>query len=129
VSHDRYFVERVCDNVYGLMGDGLVTHLPGGIEQYVASRREADTDEAAPRAAAKPPPAQAVLRAARKEVARLERELAKLDTREAEVHEAMAAAATDHARLRELNADLAALATERETLEAAWFEASALLEG
>ena len=22
VSHDSYFVERVCDNVYGLMGDG-----------------------------------------------------------------------------------------------------------
>src|SRR3954462_5202678 len=41
VSHDRYFVERVCDNVYGLMGDGLVTHLPGGIEQYVRARREA----------------------------------------------------------------------------------------
>jgi ATP-binding cassette subfamily F protein uup len=129
VSHDRYFVERVCDNVYGLMGDGAIRHLPGGIEQYVTARRQAVTAESdAARPATKPAPAQAVLRAARKEVARLERELARLDAREAELHEAMAASATDHARLRELNAQLAALAAERETLEAAWFDASAAAE-
>ena len=29
VSHDRYFVERVCDNVYALTGDGKIRHLPG----------------------------------------------------------------------------------------------------
>ena len=39
VSHDRYFVERVCDNVYALTGDGSIRHLPGGIEQYLALRR------------------------------------------------------------------------------------------
>jgi ATP-binding cassette subfamily F protein uup len=129
VSHDRYFVERVCDNVYGLMGDGAIRHLPGGIEQYVRTRREAALEDAGPAPAAKPPAPGAVLRAARKEVARLERELAKLDTREAELHEAMAASATDHERLRELNAELVALAAERETTEAAWLEASALVEG
>ena len=30
VSHDRYFVERVCDNVYCLTGDGGIRHLPAG---------------------------------------------------------------------------------------------------
>ena len=42
VSHDRYFVERVCDNVYGLMGDGRVRHLPGGIDQYLELRHTAE---------------------------------------------------------------------------------------
>ena len=131
VSHDRYFVERVCDNVYGLMGDGLVTHLTGGIEQYVRARREASEEPAARAgaAAAKPASPGAALRAARKEVARLERELAKLDARERELHEAMAASATDHERLRELNAELGALVAERESLESAWFEASAAVDG
>src|SRR6185369_1493953 len=41
VSHDRYFVERVCDNVYGLLGDGSITHLPGGIDQYLELRHAA----------------------------------------------------------------------------------------
>jgi ABC transport system ATP-binding/permease protein len=33
VSHDRYLVERVCDTVVALLGDGRITHLPGGIEE------------------------------------------------------------------------------------------------
>ena len=32
VSHDRYFVERVCDDVYALLGDRAIRHLPGGID-------------------------------------------------------------------------------------------------
>ena len=38
VSHDRYFVERVCDNVYAL--SARLRHPPaGGIEQYLTLRR------------------------------------------------------------------------------------------
>jgi ATP-binding cassette subfamily F protein uup len=129
VSHDRYFVERVCDNVYALAGDGAIRHMPGGIEQYVQSR--ATAEPAAPNRSREPvaPPSGAVQRAARKEVQRLERALEKLETREAELHADMAASATDHARLRELNAELAGLAAEREQLESAWLEASAVLDG
>ena len=49
-SHDRYFVERVCDTVYALYGDGRLTHLPGGIEEYLravgnhAAHGRADAD-------------------------------------------------------------------------------------
>src|SRR5215212_8699416 len=46
VSHDRYFVERVCDDVYALTGDGGVRHLPGGIEQYLELRHAAAAVEA-----------------------------------------------------------------------------------
>lgn len=53
----------------------------------------------------------------------------KLDGREAKLHEAMAAAATDAGRLRELEAERTTLAQEREALEAAWMAASELLEG
>jgi hypothetical protein len=41
----------------------------------------------------------------------------------------MAANATDHQRLAELQADLDALGADRDALEAAWLEASELLEG
>jgi ATP-binding cassette subfamily F protein uup len=129
VSHDRYFVERVCDDVHALMGDGSIRHLPGGIEQYVALRRGAA--EAVPAAAATkaPAPTGAVVRAARKEVARLERALDRLVEREGALHEEMAVSATDHARLRQLNTELEALVAEREDLEAAWLETSETIEG
>jgi ATP-binding cassette subfamily F protein uup len=124
VSHDRYFVERVCDNVYSLPGNGGIRHLPGGIEQYLELRR-AEPAEAAPKPAApKAVPNQAVVRAARKEVARLERALEKLGEREQTLHGAMAEAATDHVRLRELQAELATIAGEREQLESEWLEAA-----
>jgi ATP-binding cassette subfamily F protein uup len=133
VSHDRYFVERVCDDVYALEDSGGIRHLPGGIDQYVAERRtRAEAAPTAPRraaAGAKAPPAGAVTRAARKEVARAERALERLGQREAELEEAMAAAATDHVRLGTLQTELQTLRAEREALEATWLEQSELLEG
>jgi ATP-binding cassette subfamily F protein uup len=123
VSHDRYFVERVCDNVYGLMGEGGIRHLPGGIEQYLDLRRPEEAAAVRP-APGKAVPNQAVLRAARKEVARLERALEKLGEQEQSLHTAMAEAATDFARLRELQTKLATNASERERLEGEWLEAA-----
>jgi ATP-binding cassette subfamily F protein uup len=135
VSHDRYFVERVCDDVYALMGDGAIRHLPGGIDQYLQLRHAVEAADASAASAstsaavaAASPPSGAVLRAARKEVARLERALEKSSAREAQLHDDMAAAATDHNRLGELNAELRALLAQREELEAAWLEASESLE-
>jgi ATP-binding cassette subfamily F protein uup len=129
VSHDRYFVERVCDNVHGLTGDGGIRHLPGGIDQYVRSRRDA-----APSATPAPAPVPSTLgsggaaRVARKELQRLERAIDRLGEREAELHEAMAASATDHTRLGELQSELEARIAEREDVEAQWLEAAERLE-
>ncbi len=127
VSHDRYFVERVCDNVYALTTDGNIRHLPGGIDQYVEARREAAAPVAAP-ARAQSPARGAVVRATRKEVARVERALERSGDREAALHEEMAASSTDHGRLSALDAELRGLLAERERLEAEWLELSEALE-
>ena len=128
VSHDRYFVERVCDDVYALTGDGAIRHLPGGIDQYLELQRAVPAPAPAPARAARPAASGGALRTARKEVQRIERALGRVENAEAALHEEMAASATDHERLRELDEQLAALTAEREALEAAWLEASALLE-
>jgi ATP-binding cassette subfamily F protein uup len=129
VSHDRYFVERVCDDVHALTPDGGLRHLPGGIDQYVELQR-APADSAPvppqPRPAA---PAGAVLRATRKEIQRLERALDRLADRERALQDEMAASVSDHARLHDLQGQLEAHAAERERLEAAWLESSESLEG
>ena len=39
VSHDRYFLERVCDRTFALLGDGGLRDLPGGVDEYLALRR------------------------------------------------------------------------------------------
>ena len=127
VSHDRYFVERVCDDVHALSADGRLRHLPGGIDQYVDARREA-TAPPPPPARSADPPRGAVVRATRKEVARVERALERSGEREATLHEEMAASATDHGRLAALDAELRDLRAERERLELQWLELSEALE-
>ncbi|MBF6619790.1 MAG: ABC-F family ATP-binding cassette domain-containing protein [Patulibacter sp.] len=143
VSHDRYFVERVTDNVYALLGEGGIQHLPGGIEEYLTVRRRAEAADVAERAAsganvptpAKPAAAPSsgltggALRDARKQVQKLERQIEKLETREASIHEQMTGAATDVGRLRELTAELSTVTAEKDAVEAAWMEASEAIEG
>ncbi|GAA3855313.1 ABC-F family ATP-binding cassette domain-containing protein [Saccharothrix violaceirubra] len=119
ISHDRYLVERVCDQVVALFGDGGLTDLPGGIEEYLRRRTEAQpvtTTAAAPKA----PSTAADQRAARKELARLERRLEALHKREAVLHEALAQAATDPERLLALDAELRAVLAEAEDVETQW---------
>jgi len=125
VSHDRYLTERVCDRVVGLFGDGRITDLPGGIEEYL--RRRAGQPAAPSVSSSSAPPsgdarAEGERRAARKEVARIERRLEKIATQETKLHEKLAAAATEPERLMALDAELRALVCEREELEEAWLE-------
>ena len=137
VSHDRYFVERVCDDVYALTADGGLRHVPGGIEQYLAERAgtgpgdtqavpAGETRGLTPGASARA--AQKEVRRSQQEVKRLEREIEKLAERENTLHEQMSMHATDHAQLAELQGELQRTVTERERLEARWLEVSEPIE-
>lgn len=136
ISHDRYLIERICDSTWALFGDGKLTNLPGGIEQYLARRREMAT--AAPRRLATsstdPNPAQtptvsaAEHREARKAMNRLERRLEQLGKREDDLHAALVDAATDPERLVTLNTELRQVLADKETAEAAWLEAAESVE-
>ncbi|HET9143061.1 ABC-F family ATP-binding cassette domain-containing protein [Actinophytocola sp.] len=125
VSHDRYLVERVCDSVFALFGDGQVTHLPGGIDEYL-TRRDAAAVEPPPARAAAPRAASSAAdqRAARKEMARLERRLDQLAKREAELHGALVEAATDAERLLTLDAELRQVLADKDSAEQLWLEAA-----
>jgi ATP-binding cassette subfamily F protein uup len=133
VSHDRYLVERVCDTVVALLGDGRITHLPGGIDEYLARRAGAGdaTAAAATRAPTATPATRsssADQRAARKDAQRLERRMDALSRREKELHARLAEAATDAERLLKLDAELRAVVAEREQVELDWLAAAELAE-
>jgi ATP-binding cassette subfamily F protein uup len=137
VSHDRYFLERVCDTVYGLLGDGSIRMLTRGIDDFlrlIATRELPVVPELFAGAAAGAStggaggPGQAERREARKDVARLERQINKLTDRERRLREEMAGSPTDFARLGEIQASIDEVGAEREALEIAWLDAAALLE-
>src|ERR1700691_4144902 len=136
VSHDGYFVERVCDEVYAITAAGGLRHVPGGIDQYLRQGQSSEDHQPASSSQERRQSPGAAARAARKdirreelEVTRLERSIEKLAERESGLTEEMHASASDHGRLAELQADLEKLFAERERLETAWLELSESLEG
>ncbi|QKT10573.1 ABC-F family ATP-binding cassette domain-containing protein [Rhodococcus sp. W8901] len=131
ISHDRYLIERICDTTWALFGDGKLTNLPGGIEEYLrrravlAQKPENVAQSVASTAGASAPRVArdgAADRAARKELSRLERAVAKLDEREAKLHAQLAEAATDPAKLMALDAELKQVVAEKEATEEQWME-------
>ena len=134
VSHDRYLLERVCDRQYALMGDGTIRDLPGGVEQYLELRNAAElAAESAPDGRDEPAttavdddvaPTAAQSRAARKELARIDRRLAKIAQLVTALHAKLAAQSTDHVAVATLDAELKTLAAERAELEEQWLDLS-----
>lgn len=142
VSHDRYLLERMCDRQVALLGDGRIRDLPGGVDQYLALRTEAlaasagRSGDAVPSRPADADQGRAAgasangadARQARKEMARIERRLARIEEGETRLHARMAEQAADHAVVLALDEELRALLAERDELEAAWLEAAELAE-
>lgn len=137
VSHDRYLLERVCDHELALLGDGKLRDLPGGVEEYLRLRHAATsrTDGMPPSQLSGIPspdapagaPSPAEQREARKAMARIEKQLARLSEREERLHADMAEQATDPTALAELSARLQEVVAERDQLEAEWLEAAELV--
>jgi ABC transport system ATP-binding/permease protein len=151
VSHDRYFLERVTDHVVALLGDGNLSYLGGGVEEYLQRRaRQAvpvpgaggpgtgsgvsgsDVGGSGVSASTGPaggPTTAAAQRAARKELQRLERQLARVGDREAGLTAALAAEASDYARLIELGAELRTVQDQKARLEEQWLTVAEELPG
>ena len=133
ISHDRYLIERICDSTWALFGDGRLTNLPGGIDEYLRRRRDmAGSGVIAgggSAAVAEKKRDAAADHKTRKAMTSLERKITKLQEREQGITAKMAEVATDMDALNELNTELAGVREEIETLEMEWMELGEQLEG
>ncbi len=133
ISHDRYLIERICDSTWALFGDGRLTNLPGGIDEYLRRRRDmAGSGVIAgggSAAVAEKKRDAAADHKTRKAMTSLERKITKLQEREQGITAKMAEVATDMDALNELNTELAGVRDEIETLEMEWMELGEQLEG
>ncbi len=125
VSHDRYFLDRVCRRTFAVEGGGLVTPRPGGYTEYLESRRR---EEKAPkvekaekkgRPAAKPQRLKFTFKE-KFEYEHIEEEIAALEARLAENQAQQAAKATDYVALQELTAQQTQLEEALETKLERW---------
>ena len=132
ISHDRYLIERICDSTWALFGDGYLTNLPGGIDEYLRRRRDmagSGVTGGGSAAVAEKKRDAAADHKTRKAMTSLERKITKLQEREQGITAKMAEVATDMDALNELNTELAGVREEIETLEMEWMELGEQLEG
>ena len=132
ISHDRYLIERICDSTWALFGDGRLTNLPGGIDEYLRRRRDmagSGVTAGGSATVAEKKRDAAADHKTRKAMTSLERKITKLQEREQGITAKMAEVATDMDALNELNTELAGVRDEIETLEMEWMELGEQLEG
>lgn len=152
ISHDRYLIERVTDSTWALFGDGKLTNLPGGIEEYLQRRAamaaaedsgvlnlgaatQAGTFSAATEQAATSVESSGISSQERhritKEMNALERKMGKLDQQMYKLNQQLAdaAEAMDTIKLTELDTKLRAVQEEHGELEMQWLELGEEIEG
>jgi len=123
ISHDRYFLERVCDRFVGLLGNETLQDLALGIDQYLELRaemisRSVVTEDRKEISGA------AQLRLVKKELAKVEKQLEKVLAQEQELIKEQESASFDHQRLLEVGAKLTEIGKVRSELEDKWLELS-----
>ena len=128
VSHDRYFLERVCDVTLGFVGDGILRDLPRGLDQYFELRQQKREPTNA-RATSTTIDKKIDSREIRKNIDRLEKAITRREQTLSNLQEDMNGAATDFARLSEIQSEIEKIQSEKEALEREWMESMEALEG
>jgi ATP-binding cassette subfamily F protein uup len=120
ISHDRYFLERTCDRVVGLLGDGKVTDLPRGIDQYL-EQRAIQIEASIPKNVNDKKISNAAEdRQNKKDLARIERQMEKLDLEIAELEKVQVESAFDAEALIKATEALQVAHAKRVELEEEW---------
>ena len=127
ISHDRYFLERVCDRFVGLLGDKTLLDLPKGVDEYLEKRVQkvnnpsSDIKEKNVSSAAEE-------RQLKKDLTRLERQIEKLKVRIIELDLKQSSAAFDSEKLVLVGQELDQCKSQLVAREEEWLQVTLLLE-
>jgi ATP-binding cassette subfamily F protein uup len=128
VSHDRYFLERVCDRFVGLLGDLQLRDLPRGVDEYLQLRNQQLAPSQGGGSGGKKSNA-AEERQLKKDLARVERQIEKGKAEVIRLTEEQESAAMNPARLIEISESLEKISKELASREEEWLSITMALEG
>lgn len=126
ISHDRYFLERVCDRFVGLLGDGQLRDLPRGVDQYLEDRARALRGGSS-QGEKKVSSAQTE-RLLKKDLARVERQLSKAREKLVTLKSEQSEASFDANRLIEIANEISSTESELVQREEEWLEITLKLD-
>ena len=121
ISHDRYFLERVCDRFVGLLGDKELRDLPRGVDQYLEQRAES-LQKPVEATKGKSQSSAAEQRQLKKDLVRVERQIQKAKEKIVELESEQEKAAFDPTELIRISAELETQRAEINSREEEWLE-------
>jgi ATP-binding cassette subfamily F protein uup len=144
VSHDRYFMDRLVDHLFVFEGEGRIRDFPGNYTQYREQRereeqqqREAASDKRGSKhdkpskSAASRPKADSGKKLSskeQKEYSELDREIARLEERKAELTRQMNTGELEGEKLQAAGEEYARIDREVESLTERWMELAEKME-
>ena len=136
VSHDRYFLDKVSDQLLIFDGNGQIEQYTGQISDYLKQRAQTTTTSATtakprtePTPVAKPKKKKKRTYAEEKEWQTIEAEIDKLEQKSKTITEQMNEYAADYGKLSELQAELNQVSDELENKMARWEYLESFEEG
>jgi len=138
VTHDRYFMDKIVDHLFVFEGDGAIVDFIGDYSDYRAYQQEREREQRRLERAAQEQSRQhkerereekqgpTLSHEERKELRRLEKEIAKLEQRRQEIHQRFADAGIDPGEIERLSIELGGLDKDIEEKEARWMELAEL---
>jgi ABC transport system ATP-binding/permease protein len=127
ISHDRYFLERVCDRFVGLLGDKKVRDLPRGVDEYLEQRAQ-DLNSVPELQKEKKTSNAAEQRQLKKDLIRLDRQLEKCASQIKDLEATQEAAGFNPEELINIDSQLSSLKAEKSKLEEEWLHTTLSLE-
>ena len=121
ISHDRYFLERVCDRFVGLLGDKELRDLPRGVDQYLEQRAQS-LQKPVEATKGKSQSSAAEQRQLKKDLVRVERQIQKAKEKIVELESEQEKAAFDPTELIRISAELETQRAEINSREEEWLE-------
>ena len=126
VSHDRYFLDRVTEKGFALMGDGHVQPFLGGYSAYLEARRQAEAQSQGNRPAKPATPREKTKTKfsyhEQREYDTIEQEIETLEQTLDEIKTQMAQAGSDYVALQRLTEEQQTLGTKIEQKMDRWAE-------
>jgi ABC transport system ATP-binding/permease protein len=128
VSHDRYFLERVCDRFVGLLGDLQLRDMPRGVNEYLELRQQS-LNQGSPQTTKGKSSSAAEERQLKKDLTRVERQISKARDEIARIKIEQENSTLDASKLVDLTAELFRVESELAVREEEWLSITEALEG
>ena len=134
VSHDRYFMDKIVDNLFVFRGQGVIENFPGNYSDFRAYEDSADVAQKEDNKSEKKDwkqnnPTGNLTFNEQKEFQKIEREIKDLEIDKAKIEQLFSDGKVDENDIEKKANELKNIITKMEAKEERWFEISSKMEG